>query len=372
MIKLNFFEENPEEIEQELINLYLEMVGPCSPGSPQNNFIKTITYMLLLQQRRHDTAFKKNLWRYADGEFLIELGEFKNIKPIGAKAAQALFNITLLSTFDSKVTIQKGLKVTSGDGINFLLKDHLEFSPGETEKKAIFICDHLGEKGNGYIPGQLRKLIDESRFIKNISNTEYTQGGAEAETEEEFRIRGRETPESYSVAGPSGAYEFWVKNLNKNIVSVYVNSPSGGVVEIFPLLKGGEIPEQSVLDEIKACLSDKTIRPLTDHVIITKPKVHNYPLEVRYWLSESDLIDIEKSKAVIEEIINEWISWTKSQLGKDILVDDLIHMCKKGKNNIKVRRLETNISYTEISDDTIAIPSTISIQYMGADNERNR
>lgn len=371
-MELNFFEEKPEDIEQELINLYLEMVGPCSPGSPQNNFLKVITYILILQQRKHDTAFKQNLWRYATGEFLKELGEFKNVTPIEAKASQALFKITLLSRYDFKVVIQKGIKVTAGDGINFLLKDHLEFEVGETEKTAIFVCDITGEKGNGYIPGQINKLIDESRYIKSVSNTEYTQGGAEAESEEEFRKRGRETPESYSVAGPSGAYEFWVKNTNKNIISVHVESPTPGVVEIFPLLKGGIIPEQSVLDEIKKYLNDKTIRPLTDNVVVTKPSIHNYTLDVNYWLSETDLVDIEKSKQTIEGIIQEWVDWTKSALGKDILPEELIYRCRQGKNNIRIRRLESNLTYTEIPDNTVAIPSSINIQYMGVEDEKNR
>ncbi|MGL5460428.1 MAG: baseplate J/gp47 family protein [Cetobacterium sp.] len=371
-MELNFFEEKPEDIEQELINLYLEMVGPCSPGSPQNNFLKVITYILILQQRKHDIAFKQNLWRYANGDFLKELGEFKNVTPIEAKASQALFKIMLLSRYDFKVVIQKGIKVTAGDGTNFLLKDHLEFEPGETEKNAIFICDITGEKGNGYIPGQINKLIDESRYIKSVSNIEYTQGGAEAESEEEFRERGRETPESYSVAGPSGAYEFWVKNTNKNIISVHVESPTPGVVEIFPLLKGGVIPEQSVLDEIKKYLNDKKIRPLTDNVVVTKPSIHNYALDVSYWLSETDLVDIEKSKQTIEGIIQEWVDWTKSSLGKDILPEELIYRCRQGKNNIRIRRLETNLTYTEIPDNTVAIPSSINIQYMGAEDEKNR
>ncbi|MGL4665677.1 MAG: baseplate J/gp47 family protein [Clostridium butyricum] len=371
-MELNFFEEKPEDIEQELINLYLEMVGPCSPGSPQNNFLKVITYMLILQQRKHDTAFKQNFWRYATGDFLEELGVFKNVARIEATSSQGLFKVILLSSYDFKVTIQKGIKVTAGDGTNFLLKDHLEFEPGETEKTAIFICDMTGEKGNGYIPGQINKLIDESRYIKSVSNIEYTQGGAEAETEEEFRERGRETPESYSVAGPSGAYEFWVKNINKNIVSVHVDSPSPGVVEVFPLLKGGEIPEQSVLDEIKKYLNDKTIRPLTDNVIVSKPNIYDYILEVKYWLSETDLVNIDKSKQTIESIIQEWIDWTKSELGKDILPEELIYLCRQGKNGTKIRRLETNIVYTEILEDTVAIPTDVVITYMGVEDERNK
>lgn len=152
---MNFFEENPEEIEQELINLYLEMVGPCSPGSPQNNFIKAITYMLLLQQRKHDTAFKQNLWRYANGDCLKELGEFRDIKPIEAKSAQGLFKVTLLSAFDFKVIIQKDLKVTSGDGINFLLKDYLEFLPGEIEKMHFLFVIILEREGMDIFQGKL-------------------------------------------------------------------------------------------------------------------------------------------------------------------------------------------------------------------------
>lgn len=369
---LNFFEEDPQLIEQELINLYLEMVGSCSPGSPQNNFLKVITYALLLQQRKHDRAFKNNFWRYATGEFLTELGEFKNVSLIQAQAAQALFKITLRAQYDYKVTIQTGLKMSAGDGINFLTIDHLEFEPGEIEKTILGICSEVGEIGNGYIPGQVNKLIEESKYIKDITNLEYTQGGAEQETEEEFRERGREAPESYSVAGPEGAYEFWVKNSNKNIISVYVNSPTAGTVEIFPLLKGGTIPEDSLLEELKKVLNDKKIRPLTDKVIVSKPKIFNYPLEVKYWLSETDLIDIEKSKTTIEEIIQEWIDWTKSSLGKDILPEELIFRCRQGKNGIKIRRLETNINYTRISEDTVAIPSTVTITYMGVENEKNR
>ncbi|MFD2084390.1 baseplate J/gp47 family protein [Brevibacillus brevis] len=73
---------------------------------------------------------------------------------------------------------------------------------------------------------------------------------------------------------------------------VNVSSPRAGVVEIRPLLKTGEIPDQTILDQVAAVCNDRKIRPLTDQVFVLAPTQKTYNIEATYW------IDTDKESAV--------------------------------------------------------------------------
>ena len=76
-------------------------------------------------------------------------------------------------------------------------------------------------------------------------------------------------PESFSVAGPRGAYEYYARSAHQDIIDVAVVGPpelAPGYVKIYPLMKGGELPSSEVLASVLEICNADDVRPLTDCV----------------------------------------------------------------------------------------------------------
>ena len=79
-----------------------------------------------------------------------------------------------------------------------------------------------------------------------VSNTTVSAGGVEIEGDEAYRERVLLAPESFSVAGPVGAYQYWARQASPAVVDVHVandtdggGQPIGGRVAVTVLAKDG-------------------------------------------------------------------------------------------------------------------------------------
>lgn len=113
-------------------------------------------------------------------------------------------------------------------------------SSGETAGTVKATCSESGTTGNGFLPGQINVPMDPLPFVQAVTNLTVSSGGAAAETDEAFKERIRHAPESYSTAGPQGAYEFWAKSTSSAIKDVHAYSPAPGRVTVVPLLAEGK------------------------------------------------------------------------------------------------------------------------------------
>jgi len=367
-LKINFFEKKAEDIEKLLVDYYEQMVGPCGAGSPQRGFTKTIVYLLFTFGKHFNSMQKQNLLRYASGDYLDALGEFRgNIERLKDTKAVTTLKFNILET-QIAVTVSKGFKVASLNGVLFETKEDLTFNPLEREKEVIAECMESGELGNGFLPGQINKLVDINSFIVSVENSSTSQGGAEIEGDEAFRERIRTSPESLSVAGPRGAYRSIALGVSPQISDVYVGSSLPGIVEIKPLMKGGDLPDSAILSEIQSACSDRTVRPLTDSVQTSSPTVIHFNLDIDYYVSSLFNSDIEGSKRDIEEAIDRWELLIKSRLGRDINPDDLVRDLKNvGAKRVVIREP----SFTILSDDEVGIVNTKQVSYMGVEDEKD-
>ena len=99
------------------------------------------------------------------------------------------------------------------------------------------------------------------------------------ETDDNYRQRIHLSPEKYSVAGPGGAYDYWAKSAHQDIIDVAVYSPEPGVVDVRPLMTGGELPDDEILDLVRTALDPEEVIPLTDTCQVLAPEVVTYDLE---------------------------------------------------------------------------------------------
>ena len=101
------------------------------------------------------------------------------------------------------------------------------------------------------------------------------------ETDEDYRYRLALKPYSYSVAGPSKAYEFHALSASGQVKSVSVTSPLKGTTAVHVLSRIGDgVPDAALLAAVSARLSDEEVRPLSEEVNVYAGSNSAYVLDV--------------------------------------------------------------------------------------------
>ena len=366
---INFAKKDPAVIMSEIVAKFEQEVDrTLFPGDPLRLLLLTFTYYLVQQRSLIDFSGKQNLLRYAQDGFIQNIAALLGVVQNEARAAVTTMEFTLSTTLPNATLIPAGTRVTPGNKIFFATKDDTEIPAGALSARILAECVQVGDIGNGFLPGQINRLVDTFPFSYTARNIDESAGGADIESIESFRERIRLAPESFSSAGPYGAYEYWAKTANQLIVDVSVASPSPVVVEIVPLLKGGEIPIQSVLDEVYAVCSADTRRPLTDHVIVRKPEVVSYSLDYTYFISRSDAAVGLSIQSQVAQALEDFILWQKSALGRDINPSQLTKMLmKSGIKRVEIREpIHKPLEYFELG---VADMTKINVIYGGLEDD---
>ena len=348
---LQFVEIDTEKIKQEVITTVEQQTGyTLAPADPRRTFLETLAYYIGLIQKQQDTTGKMNLLFFSKEDYLEHLAALLDVERLPASFAGAKVKATLSASLNYSVTIPAGIRITAGDEIYFSVTSPITIKEGTTEAEGTVKCTVAGTVGNGYVEGQINKIVDNLPFLVNIQNTETTTGGEDAESDEALRERTRQAPESFSTAGPDGSYIFWTKTASPAIIDVAVYSPTPGVVHIRPLLEGGELPNGQLIEEIQKILNEKNRRPLTDKVEVLEPEQIEYNINVKYYINSNDAEQENTLKEAVEKSIKEdYVLWQKSALGRDIDPNQLVYFMRgAGAGRIEV----TEPVYTEIIKDT--------------------
>lgn len=348
---IDFAQKDPAVILAELVAKFEQEVDrTLFPGDPLRLLLNTFTYYLVLQRSLIDFSGKQNLLRYSQDGFIQNLGALLGVVQNVARPAVTTIEFTLSTTLPNATLIPRGTRVTPGNKIFFATTEDVEIAAGALNVRTLAECTEAGTIGNGFLVGQINRLVDTFPFNYSVTNVDKSAGGADIEGLESFRERIRLAPESFSSAGSYGAYIYWAKTANQLIIDVSVESPSPGVVEIIPLLQGGEIPTQSILDEVYEVCNADTRRPLTDQVIVRSPEVAEYSIDLTYYISRSNAamgLSIQQQAA---QAVNDFILWQKLALGRDINPSQLTKMLmKSGVKRVEIREpVFTPLRYFEI------------------------
>ncbi|WP_342563188.1 baseplate J/gp47 family protein [Paenibacillus sp. FSL R7-0345] len=325
---IQFAAEEAAEIQQNIISVYEGLTGrTLQPADPVRLFLSSLAAIIVQQRVLINQTAKSNLLRYASGIQLDHMGLFQGAERLSASAAITTMQFTLSIPLSFPIAVPQGTRigVQGGDGsIFFVTEEYLEIPAGGTAGAVSAVCSSPGTTGNGFLPGQLNVLMDQLPFIQSVANLTATTGGAEKESDEAFRERIRTAPDSYSTAGPQGAYEYWAKSTSAAILDVHAFSPGNGKVTIVPLLAGGQIPGQNVLDAVAETLEDRGIRPLTDQVTVTAPTSVPYNTNITYYISRSRVSEVPAIQAAVTSAVAAYQLWQKSKLGRDINPSELI------------------------------------------------
>lgn len=359
---MTFAEKSAAQIETDILSRYALLTGQqLTSADPRRIFIQSIVPIIAQQRVLIDFSAKQNLLGYSMGDFLDHLGASSDTERLDPDVVVTTMRFNLTEVLSQAKSVEAGIRVTAGDNIFFVLPAFtVPEGQGTVDIKAA--CTTSGPIGNGYAIGQINKLVKPLSWVVSVGNITESDGGADTESDDLYAERIHEAPNSFSVAGPDGAYKYWAKTANQTIIDVLVRSPSENVVEIRPLLQGGEIPGQEILDLVLATCNDRKVRPLTDHVMVLAPEQVAYDISLVYWIHEDNEKIASSIVLKVNKAIEDYKVWQKSKQGRAIDPSELITRVK----NAGAKRVALTLPvYQQIEEYQVAKENTSEITYGG-------
>ena len=292
------------------------------PAQVERLIINLIAYRETLLRLAIQDAAEQNLVMYARYPMLDHLGLLVDTTRLQALPSLTTLQFNLLSPQLQNVLIPSGTQVGTTDGnYIFTTTQDLTISAGLTSGQISAQATVECSTANGYQIGDISVLINSIPYVTSVTNTTVSAGGADIEPDDRLRERIIESPEHFSVAGPVGAYHYWAMTANQNIIDASVISPSPGVVNVYPLMNTG-IPSTDVINSVLAVLSSDSVRPLTDLVQVLPPTEVNFQINASVTLFS--IADSETVQTEVNTALSSYASVMSSQLGKDIVVSQII------------------------------------------------
>lgn len=312
-----------------------------------------------------DRAGKQDLLKYSYGGYMDNLAAIRGITRLEAKAAVTTVRFTLSQVMTEVVSIPKGTRTTNGE-IYFQTDEYAEIPKGQTYVDVHSTCQTKGIIGNDIPQGGIGILVDMLPYIKSVSNTEITSGGADIESDENLAERIYLAPSGYSVAGPGDAYEYHTMAYNQDIIDVKVSSPAPTEVEIRFLIGEGEIPTGTVIKGLEEYLQDNNIRPLTDKVKVLAPEQEQFSISISYYINRSDSAKANSIQSAVNAAIDDYVRWQTYSIGRDINPSELTkRVVEAGAKRVEV----TSPVFTTVPVTTVARLSAKTVTYGGLEDD---
>jgi phage-related baseplate assembly protein len=217
----------------------------------------------------------------------------------------------LLPTFDATIDSDPAVKVLQVATYDELLLRQ-DFNERLQQRLVAYATgatlDHLGA------------AIGVARLIVTPANTA-TGAAAIYETDDSFRARIVLGPEGFSVAGPELAYVKHAKDASGLVLDASATTPAPGEVLVSVLSAEGDgTASASLLDQVRAIVTDKSIRPLGDLVSVASASQRPFAVVARIWTfagPDPSLI-LVAAKAKLARYLAE-----SRKLGRDITLSGL-------------------------------------------------
>ena len=358
------FTELQDQMIQDYIKKYKEETGKdpyLAAADPYRLILYACAVAVYQGYQYEDRAGKMGLLKYSKGDFLDHLAAFKGETRNETKPASTKIRFTLSTALSRDAVIPKGIRV-KGAELYFETTEEGIIQAGKLYTDIPAVCQTKGTAGNGFQEGTITTLVDPQPYTLNVYNIETTSGGTERETDEDFAERIFLSPQKYSTAGSKAAYEYWVRTFSSSISECKVETETPGEVDIY-IMVDHELPDETIKENLEEYLTQETIRPLTDKVVVKGPEAVEYEIDFTYYIRKSDM-DAEASiKETVKTACQNYINWQKT-IGRDITPSKLIYeIMKAGAQSVEVKKPV----YTEIGKAQVAVAEEgqVTITYGG-------
>lgn len=368
MSDIVFADVNAGDVEAAVLTTYERLAGTTLyPGDPVRLFLESLAYTLTLQNNVINLAGRQNLLAYARGDHLDYIGMMVSTARLGKSRSRTTQRFAMAAALDFDVRIPSGTRVSTADGAAMFATEAEGVIPaGSLFADAPIAALKPGAASNGLLPGQIDRIIDPLPYISATRNVTMTMLGSDVESDERYRARIRMAPEAYTCAGPEQAYRYHAMSVHQDIAEAAVWSPKPGVVEVRPVMQGGELPSADVLDDVRKALSAEDVRPLTDTVIVQAPEPAPFDIRLTWYLSRSRESLLATTRAAVEAAVDRYRRWQRAKPGRDILPLQLLSLLEQAG----ARRVDLNEpKYLTLQPYQLARERIISITYGGVEDD---
>src|SRR5271166_59126 len=333
---INFAEKDASIVQSDTLANYnrafqeaTQSAKTLGRSDPIRIFLLNQIYQIVTQRSIVDSTGKQNLIKYSRGDNLDNIGArwgpTRGVRLLAQRAGTVL-RFSLAASLAIRATIPYHTIAQTNEGIQFWTKRESQIPIGSLTVDIPAEAVVPGSLANNFPPGTVTDLTSWSApFLIGVTNLTITSGGADRETDNRFRARIWMAPESFSVAGPYGAYEYWTSTVNADIesIKVYGDPRIPGEVWIYFLMLGGRLPtlaeKQQVLDLYHPISGPDDIRPLTDFVSTPDPTVIPFMVIAIYYVDKSKGIFAQEVRNGIEGAYQEYLIWQQEEVNRDIV-----------------------------------------------------
>lgn len=323
-------------VETDSAKLYTSIIGnlmdSCNealyPGDERRIFGEAVVAVFVSLYNEFNDKMKQKVLRYARGSVLDAIGDMFRVERAAPAAAYATFRFSTETAIAENIIIPAGTRITTDGAVYFATQETAVLQAGELSVDIVAYSQDGGSDYNGFTAGTINTLVDLIPYISSVENITISTGGDDGEPyttegDARYRERIRLSYASLSTAGPESAYRYFALSADPDIIDVSIDIPSACVVNIYPLMKGGELPDEDTLAKVLAAVSPDDVRPMTDQVSALSPETVDYKIEIKYYCTKDDeaatIQTIEGDGGAIEQ----YIAWQQAALNRDINPDQL-------------------------------------------------
>lgn len=329
--------ESFDFVENDSAKLYTDIIGSlmdsCDealyPGDERRIFGEAMVAVFVSVFSLFNDRAKQRTLRYARGNVLDAIGDRYNVVRAEPTKASATFRFYVEEPISENIIIPAGTRITADGGVYFATLETALLPAWSSYVDVMAESTVGGTEYNGFSVGTIATLVDLIPYVGSVENITASAGGDDGEPYDEvgddkYRERIRLSPAIQSTAGPESAYRYFVLSADPDIIDVAIDCPEDqpNVVNLYPLMKGGNLPGDDVLQKVLDALSDD-VRPMTDHVNAISPAVVEYQVEIKYYCTKDD--EASTIEAIEGEggAIDQYNEWQTAALARDINPDQL-------------------------------------------------
>ncbi len=324
-------------VETDSAKLYTDIIGslmeacdePLYPGDERRVFGEGLVYVFTSLYNLFDDRAKQRTLAGARGAVLDAIGYRYRVERAAPSHASATFRFSVSAAQSGNIVIPAGTRITTDGTIYFSTTAAGVLAAGEMFVDLLGVCSEGGASYNGYAPGTIGTMVDLIPFVSTAENITASSGGDDGEPyttegDDRYRERIRLAPAAFSPGTFSG-YRFYALAADPDIVAVEIDCPEDepNTVNIYALMKGGELPDAETLQKILDSIEQNNVRIMTDKVSAFAPETVEYSIQAKYYCTA------ENEAAAIEAIegeggaVDQYIAWQSAEMGRNISPDEL-------------------------------------------------
>ena len=362
MADFDFVETDSAKIYTAIIGKLMDYCDePLYPGDERRIIGEGLVMVLTALYSEFNDSMKQRTLQYARGVVLDAIGDRYGVKRADPASAYATFRFSVSAAQDENIIIPAGTRVTADGIVYFETQETAVLPATETSVDILGVCTSGGSDYNGYSIGSIATLVDLIPYIASVSNITATAGGDDGEPynqtgDDKYRERIRLAPASLSTAGPESAYRYFVLSADPDIVDAAIVCPEDepNTVNIYPLMTGGELPDEETLQKVLDVLADD-VRPMTDKVQAFAPEVVEYAVEIKYYCTKDNEASTIQTIEGEGGAIDQYNEWQTAALGRSINPDQLRRFILAPSEGSGALRVDVvSPTYTELSKSQVA------------------